>query len=414
MDDEIYCIGVALAAMLLSMLGLIMVSVVGPLIYKKIKDFKLRKPNLEVQEPVLKAELSLIESTETTTYYQLLCPVYIKEEDVNQWIANNKPTSIDLNFEAVPTKTLESSEKTIDDSKIRSTFKPLINPRTVLVEKESKPVKEHLEPTVIVKEEPETPKAVRSRPKPNKRIRKSKPKTSKRSVSKRRTRKQNKKTRKPKKIVSSASESESSSSSSSSEEELETPKAVRSKPKPRKRISKSKPKTKKRTISKPRTRKQNKKTRKPKKIVPSAFDSESSSSSSSSPEDSKVVLKEDFHKSNSKGGARDVETKLVIEKDPKDQNKYDIEYDLTIDPDTKHPMTVHTQAEVDKDKMDVIGTAEAEGSGFADVEGMIRHDGKEDKNDFTLDVKEKSKDKKEMSLHATLKQKQDKMNKKKL
>merc|ERR1712025_29063 len=152
---------------------------------------------------------------------------------------------------------------------------------------------------------------------------------------------------------------------------------------------------------------------KQKKTAPSALDNESSSSSSS-PEDSKVVLKEDLHKSNSKGGARDVETKLVIEKDPKDQNKYDIEYDLTIDPDTKHPMTVHTQAEVDKDKMDVIGTAEAEGSGFADVEGMSRHDGKEDKNDFTLDVKEKSKDKKEMSLHATLKQKQDKMNKKKL
>ena len=410
MDDETYCIGVALAAMLLSMLGLVMVSVVGPLVYKKIKDFKLRKPILEVQEPVLKAELSLIESTETTTYYQLLCPVYIKEEDVNQWIANNKPTSIDLNFEAVPPKTLESFEKTIDDSKIRSTFKPLINPRTVLVEKESKPVTEHLEPTVIVKEEP---KARETKPK-KKRIPKSKTNTRKRSVSKHRTRKQNKKTRKPKKIVSSASESESSSSSSSSEEELETPKAVRSKPKPRKRIPKSKPKTKKRTISKPRTRKQNKKTRKPKVIVPSAFDSESSSSSSSSPEDSKVVLKEDLHKSNSKGGARDVETKLVIEKDPKDQNKYDIEYDLTIDPDTKHPMTVHTQAEVDKDKMDVIGTAEAEGSGFADVEGMIRRDGKEDKDDFMLDVKEKSKDKKEMSLHATLKRKQDTMNKKKL
>ena len=287
MDDETYCIGVALAAMLLSMLGLIMVSVVGPLIYKKIKDFKLRKPILEVQEPVLKAELSLIESTETTTYYQLLCPVYIKEEDVNQWIANNKPTSIDLNFEAVPTKTLESSEKTIDDSKIRSTFKPLINPRTVLVEKESKPVTEHLEPTVIVKEEPE---AREMKPK-KKRIPKSKTKTRKRSVSTRRTRKQNKKTRKPKKIISSTSDNESSSSSSSTEEEPETTKAVRSKPKP---------KTRKRTVSKPSTRKQTKKTRKQKKTVPSALDNESSSSSSS-PEDSKVVLKEDLHKSNSKG-----------------------------------------------------------------------------------------------------------------
>ena len=73
---------------------------------------------------------------------------------------------------------------------------------------------------------------------------------------------------------------------------------------------------------------------------------------------------------------------------------------MVVDPDAKHPMNVHTHAEVDKEKMDVTGVAEAEGAGTADVEGMIRKGGAKDHDDFTLDVMKKPKDKKKMSLHA--------------
>ena len=93
------------------------------------------------------------------------------------------------------------------------------------------------------------------------------------------------------------------------------------------------------------------------------------------------------HKVKSKtGAAKDVEAILVIEKDPKDVNKLDIDYEMVVDPDAKHPMNVHTHAEVDKEKMDVTGVAEAEGAGTADVEGMIRKGGAKDHDDFTLDV----------------------------
>jgi len=108
-----------------------------------------------------------------------------------------------------------------------------------------------------------------------------------------------------------------------------------------------------------------------------------------------------------------VETKLVIEKDPKDDSKLDIDYDMTVDPDTKHPMNVHTHAEVDKEEMDVTGVAEADVQGTANVEGMISKGGAKDQDDFTLDVMDKPKDKKGMSLNANMKKKQEKMNKKK-
>lgn len=378
MEDETYCIGVALAAMLLSMFGLLIVSIVGPLIHKKVKDFQLRqkkaevvepaqlekKPILEVGKSVLNAELSLIESTKATTFYTLQCPVYIAAEDIHQWIVDKESSSNDLKLEEVPPRILENAED----------------------------LKEPLEPTIIFTEKPKRPKSRKkpvsssSKSRPKKRTR-SKPQTKKRTKSKSKSRKQKQiqskksRSRKPKKAITSSSSDTESSSSSDTDSSSS---ASSSEPKRR-----SKAKTGRAAASKKKSRKA------------SVSD--------------KVLLKEDLHKESSKGGAaRDVETKLVIEKDPVDDNKFDIDYDLTIDPDTKHPMTVHTKAEVDKDKMDVIGSAEAEGSGFADVEGMIRHGGVEDKDDFTLDVKEKSKDKKEMSLHATLKKKQEKMNKKKL
>ena len=122
------------------------------------------------------------------------------------------------------------------------------------------------------------------------------------------------------------------------------------------------------------------------------------------------MLKEDIHKVKSKIGARDVETTLVIEKDPKDANKLDIDYEMVVDPDAKHPMNVHTHAEVDKDKMDVTGVAEAEGAGTADVEGIISKGAAKDNDDFTLDVTDKPKDKKEMSLRAKKQKKIDKKN----
>ena len=108
MEDETYCIGIA-CVMLLSMLGLLIISVVGPLIQKKINDFKLRKPVLAAPVPALKAELSLIEISGASTHYKLLCPVYIAEEDINQWSSEE---SVDKTI-LIPTVFVEGESKNL-------------------------------------------------------------------------------------------------------------------------------------------------------------------------------------------------------------------------------------------------------------------------------------------------------------
>ena len=216
MDDETYCIGVALMAMLLSMLGLLIVSVVGPLIFMKVKSWR-KKPSVangskvESEEPALKAELSLIETNQATTYYQLMCPVYIAEQDINEWIEveNQKPKLIDLELEAgLPS--LMDSETSVDESKIRSTFKPLINPRNILVEEKSKPFLVPTEDAEAVRSR----KILSSKRKTRKRVI-SKSKTNKRASSKPQTHKSKRaasKLRKSKKESSSDNDSSSSSS----------------------------------------------------------------------------------------------------------------------------------------------------------------------------------------------------------
>ena len=108
MEDETYCIGIA-CVMLLSMLGLLIISVVGPLIQKKINDLKSRKPVLAAPVPALKAELSLSEISEASNYYKLLCPVYIAEEDINQWSSEE---SVDKTI-LIPTVFVEGESKNL-------------------------------------------------------------------------------------------------------------------------------------------------------------------------------------------------------------------------------------------------------------------------------------------------------------
>ena len=84
---------------------------------------------------------------------------------------------------------------------------------------------------------------------------------------------------------------------------------------------------------------------------------------------------------------------------------------------------VHTQAEVDEDKSNVIDSAEAKYAGNADmkltIQGSKDHDDKGGSlrviaDDIRLDVTEKEEDGKEISLQAILKQKLDIMNQKKM
>ena len=203
-----------------------------------------------------------------------------------------------------------------------------------------------------------------------------------------------------------------------------TTKTGGSKPKTTKK-ARSKSMTTKRGMSQSKTTKRAASNTRPKKASSSSSDSDSSGpwitvplkkrsvskrAEKKVPQDQKVVLKEDIHKLKSKTEvARDVEAILVIEKDSKDSNKLDIDYDVVVDPDTKQPMNVRTHAEVDKDKMDVTGVAEAEGAGTADVEGIISKGGAKDQDDFTLDVTNKPKDKKKINLRA---KKQEEMDKK--
>ena len=68
---------------------------------------------MEIEEPVLKAELPLTEASHATTYYQLMIPVYIAEQDINKWIEIQKPNLTGLKLEA-DLPSFEDSKKSIE------------------------------------------------------------------------------------------------------------------------------------------------------------------------------------------------------------------------------------------------------------------------------------------------------------
>ena len=367
MDDEnVYCMWVSLVAGLLSLLGIIIFSKVWPIVSLKLKEEKKKseKFNLNVKRPnqfqlsqisndekgsLLSATLALAETRQSTSYYKLLCPVYIAKPDV------------------ILEKEEESAEIELD----------------INTKKDEAPIRVKLEAV------PEVKQLIKERKSPRKtkpRTKKSTSNRSKKTRSKKRTSRTQK--QKSKRVSSSSSGTDSSSTSLSSSSDSDSS----SSSEPMKTVSLKRRSKKK---SSPR-----KKTSTEKKAV-----SQKKLTSKQAPAEKQVVIKED---------AQDVKTKLIIHRDPKDKNKLDIDYDMIVDPNSKQPMEVHTHAEVDEDKMNVIGTAEAEGAGYADVEGTIQHKGAKDQDDFRLDVTNKNEDKKEISLQATLKQKQNKMNEKKM
>jgi len=133
-------------------------------------------------------------------------------------------------------------------------------------------------------------------------------------------------------------------------------------------------------------------------------------------EDSKVAIKSRIEKmadtkdvDASTEDKKDIETVLTIEKHPGDDNKLDIDLDTTVDPKTSKPIKVHTHAEVDKNKMELRGKAEAkEAMGKAKIEGQIFHQGSKDDKIIELEVVEDDYDSEDMSLEA----KNDSKNKK--
>merc|ERR1719348_1741977 len=133
-------------------------------------------------------------------------------------------------------------------------------------------------------------------------------------------------------------------------------------------------------------------------------------------EDSKVALKSHIKKMDKVADSstkvkKDVETIVTVEKHPGDENKIDIDLDTTVDPQTSKPIKVHTHAEVDKNKMEVYGKAEAkEAKGEAQIEGEIFHQGSKDNKIIKLEVVEDDYDSEDMSLEA--KAEQESMSKK--
>ena len=129
-------------------------------------------------------------------------------------------------------------------------------------------------------------------------------------------------------------------------------------------------------------------------------------------EDSKVALKSHIKKMDNNKVAdsstkvkKDVETIVTVEKHPGDENKIDIDLDTTVDPQTSKPIKVHTHAEVDKNKMEVYGKAEAkEAKGEAQIEGEIFHQGSKDNKIIKLEVVEDDYDSEDMSLEAKAEQ----------
>ena len=334
-EDNVYCMWVSLVAGLLSLLGIIIFSQVWPIVSLKLKERKksnemfnlnAKMPNqlqlgqrykeLEGSLPHLNATLALAETKQSTSYYKLLCPVYIAEPNVTL-VKEEESTEINLD---VNVKKDEASVKVMEERKS---------------DKKSKP------------------RATES-------------------------------------STSSSSSSSDSDSSSSSE--------------PSKTVS-LKRKTKKRSTPRKKAAVKKKSMPRKKPAIVTQGKSSTKTKSKKSPAEKQNVLKDE---------AQDVKTRLVIQRDPKDRNKLDIDYNMIIDPDSKQPMEVHTHAEVDEDKMNVIGTAVAEGAGYADVEGTIQHKGAEDQDDFRLDVMEKKEDRKEISLQATIEQKQEQMKQKKI
>merc|ERR1712198_317458 len=126
--------------------------------------------------------------------------------------------------------------------------------------------------------------------------------------------------------------------------------------------------------------------------------------------DSKVALKSHIKKMDNNKVAdsstkvnKDVETIVTVEKHPGDENKIDIDLDTTVDPQTSKPIKVHT--EVDKNKMEVYGKAEAkEAKGEVQIEGEIFHQGSKDNKIIKLEVVEDDYDSKDMSLEAKAEQ----------
>ena len=98
-NDSVYCLWISLIAGFVSLLGIIIFSNVWPIISLKLEEkrnkaekFKLEAkipnqlqltPNEEKgPDPVLNAKLALVQTSQSTKYYQLLCPVYIAKHDL--------------------------------------------------------------------------------------------------------------------------------------------------------------------------------------------------------------------------------------------------------------------------------------------------------------------------------------------
>ena len=97
----------------------------------------------------------------------------------------------------------------------------------------------------------------------------------------------------------------------------------------------------------------------------------------------------------------DVQTILILKKDAENEDHFEIDLDTIIDPHTGKSMEVHAVADVDKDTMEVHGTAEAEeGHGTAKIEGALTNAGRHDEDSFMLDVLDTSTDSDDMTLEA--------------
>ena len=100
-NDSVYCLGISLVAGLLSLLGIIIFSNVWPVISLKLDEMRSKAEKMKLETkvptklqltptprsseekgPVLNATLALAETSQSTIYYKLLCPVYIAKSDL--------------------------------------------------------------------------------------------------------------------------------------------------------------------------------------------------------------------------------------------------------------------------------------------------------------------------------------------
>ena len=110
---------------------------------------------------------------------------------------------------------------------------------------------------------------------------------------------------------------------------------------------------------------------------------------------------------------RTVEARLRIQKQPSkkpgEDDKFNYELTIDVDPDLKDHMTVDVHGQVDGGNMDVITHAATEGEGKADVRAEIQYGDEEDKDSVKMSVSgDSTSSSGEMELRATKNMKKSK------